>query len=263
MCGRAGRITGFLSTQPTDIAMRIASLEDEPAHAELIRQILIAAGHTCLSFERGHDLLVALRTEQVDLLLLDWFLPDFNGKEVLLWVRTHLDRHLPVIFLSCSSAEEHIVGGLTCGADDYIAKPIRKSELLARIQCVRRRVYPSWAGGDAALCAGDYTFDTAARTATCREQRIELTPKEFDLALLMFRNEGRIVSRNHIVAAVWGRELSPFSRTVDTHVSRVRAKLGLRDANGYRLTPVYTHGYRLEEAGASRPDDWNPAEADA
>jgi len=87
------------------------------------------------------------------------------------------------------------------------------------------------------------------RIATRHGQEVRLTPKEFELALLLFRNEGRAVPREHILVAVWGKELPPMSRTVDTHISRVRTKLGLWDRNGVRLQPVYTHGYRLELVG--------------
>lgn len=224
---------------------RIASLEDEAAQAALIRQVVNAAGHECTTFADGRHMMLALRDDTFDLLLLDWQLPGVSGREVLSWVRANLDRRLPAMFLTCRDAEADIVDGLAAGADDYMVKPIRPRELGARIEALLRRACPGHAGGEP-LSIGAFAFDGGTRTVTRFGHPVSLTPKEFDLAMLLFRNEGRIVSRDHIVAAVWGRNIPPLSRTVDTHVSRVRSKLGLHAEHGVRLTPVYTHGYRLE-----------------
>ncbi len=231
---------------PKDMGKRIASLEDDPTQAALVRQIVTAAGHACTTFTDGQRMLLALRDASFDLLLLDWKVPHVSGRDVLAWVRANLDRRIPVMFLTGRDAEDDVVDGLAGGADDYMIKPIRPRELAARIESLLRRAYPGHAGSGARLCVGAFAFDASARIVTCHGQPVSLTPKEFDLALLLFRNEGRIVSRNHIVAAVWGRDISPLSRTVDTHVSRVRSKLGLHAGHGVRLMPIYTHGYRLE-----------------
>jgi len=227
---------------------RIASLEDDPAHAALIRQVIQDAGHECVTFGQSRRLLMTLRDAAFDMLLLDWQMPDVSGREVLNWVRSNLDRRIPAMFLTCREAEADVVSALVAGADDFMTKPIRPAELAARIDCLLRRAYPEHTTPGAPLRLGVYAFDCAARQVTCHGQPVCLTPKEFDLAVLLFRNEGRIVTRDHIVATVWGREISPISRTIDTHVSRVRSKLGLHAGHGLRLTPVYTHGYRLELA---------------
>ncbi|WP_020204637.1 MULTISPECIES: response regulator transcription factor [Cupriavidus] len=238
--------------------MKIASLEDHPAEAALIRRILGEAGHDCMTFGRSREMLLRLREENFDLLLLDWHLPDLSGKEVLTWVRANLDRRVPVMFVTGRSAEEDIVDGLATGADDYMLKPVRRGELLARTASLLRRAYPEPGSGCARVALAGYVFDCAARTVVRGATPLRLTPKEFDLAVLLFRNEGRIVSRDHIVAAVWGREISPLSRTIDTHMSRVRSKLGLAPEHGLRLLPVYTHGYRLELVPATA---WGRARA--
>ncbi|AOY98338.1 DNA-binding response regulator [Cupriavidus sp. USMAHM13] len=232
---------------------RIASLEDDPAQAAWIQHVLRNAGLHCVSFEAGRELMLSLREHSFDVLLLDWQLPDMSGKDLLCWVRANVDRRVPAMFLSCRDAEEDIVGGLHAGADDYMVKPIRPAELVARLQALLRRAAAGPRPGNSPIELGGYTLDCAARSAARHGRPLKLTPKEFDLAVLLFRNEGRIVSRDHIVAAVWGREISPLSRTIDTHMSRVRGKLGLHPCNGMQLVPVYTHGYRLEllERGGS------------
>lgn len=111
------------------------------------------------------------------------------------------------------------------------------------------------------LTWGRYAFDIVTHQTTRDGALVPLTPKEFDLALLMFRNANRVVPRDHMVTAVWAREFSPLSRTIDTHISHARNKLGLWDENGVRVVPVYPYGYRLEllEEGACREA---PAQAD-
>lgn len=232
---------------------RIASLEDDAAQAALIRHIVTSNGHECITFADGARLLMTLREVSFDMLLLDWELPGQSGRDVLDWVRGNLDRRMPVMFLTCRQGEDDIVDGLAAGADDYMAKPIRPAELAARIGSLLRRTCPGQGALGGPLAVGGYLFDCSARSVSWRGQRVQLTPKEFDLAVLLFRNESRIVTRDHIVAAVWGREVSPVLRTIDTHISRVRSKLGLNAGHGVRLTPVYTHGYRLEISHSTQP----------
>jgi len=228
------------------MGITIASLEDDLADAALIRETVTTAGHACTTFTCGCQLLRALRATAYDLLLLEWNVPGVSGREVLAWVRAHLDPRLPVMFLSVRDDELDIVDMLVAGADDYLVKPVRPAELVARIQALVRRAYPESLPAGATVARGCFVFDGAARTVMRAGCEVTLTPKEFDLAMLLFRYEGRVVSREHMVAAVWGRDLAPLSRTIDTHVSRVRTKLQLVESLGARLAPVYTHGYRLE-----------------
>ncbi len=231
----------------TKTGLRIAALEGDSAQAAMLRTIVTGAGHECVIFCDGRRMLLTLRKVTFDLLLLDWQAPQVTGMEVLGWVRAHLDPRIPVMFVARRGAEDDIATALAAGADDYMVKPIRPVELAARIQALLRRVYPDTRQRDDARRSwGAFAFDTVTRQATRDGAAVALTPKEFDLALLMFRNEGRVVPREHMVAAVWGREIPPMSRTIDTHVSRVRNKLGLWEESGVRVLPVYTFGYRLE-----------------
>jgi DNA-binding response OmpR family regulator len=227
--------------------MRIAVVDDDRSQTDLVCQVLKAAGHTCFAFECGKDMLVELRRDSFDLLIIDWQLPDISGAEILHWAREKLPPKLPVLFMTSRSSEDDIVAGLAAGADDYMIKPIRRGELLARVQALLRRAYPNHAPEVEQLQFGPYAFETRTSRLSMNGQDIDVTQKEFDLALLFFRNLGRPLSRAYILEAVWARDVDVPSRTMDTHVSRVRSKLQLRPENGFKLAPVYSYGYRLEQ----------------
>ncbi|MDQ1830088.1 response regulator transcription factor [Massilia scottii] len=229
--------------------MRIAVLDNDRSQADLICQVLTSAGHVCQSFDSGKDLLGQLRKDSVDMLVLDWQVADMSGTEVLRRAKEKLPGTTPMMFLTSSSAEDDIVAGITAGADDYMVKPLRRGELVARVQALLRRAYPAQNGAEQ-LQFGPYIFETRPGRLLMDGNVIEVTHKEFYLALLFFRNIGRPLSRAYIHEAVWIRETAVPSRTMDTHVSRVRNKLQLRPENGFRLVPVYSYGYRLEKLGA-------------
>lgn len=227
--------------------MKIASLEDDLDQARRIQQVLTAAGYACTSYHQSRDLLAALRTEAFDLVLLDWHLPDIDGDDVVRWLRTHIGARIPVIFLTNRSAEDDLVEGLRAGADDYIVKPMRPLELLARVAALLRRSQIA-EPVDQTIEVARYRVDPAARVVTLDHVAITLAPKEFELALLFFRNIGRLMSRDVLAECVWNREIPATSRTLDTHLSNIRQKLQLRPQHGVRLTSSYALGYRLELA---------------
>jgi DNA-binding response OmpR family regulator len=226
--------------------MRIAILDDDQNLLDLSSSTLTGAGHTCHVFTSGKAMMHQLHRESFDLLVLDWQVPDLDGTEILHWVREKLSSTLPVLFMTSRSSEEDIVTGLAAGADDYMIKPIRRAELVARVNALLRRAYPTQVANET-LSFGVYEFDIRANRARLNGNTIELTQKEFDLALLLFKNLGRPLSRAYILEAVWSRDIEIPSRTMDTHISRVRSKLDLRPETGYRLAPVYSYGYRLEQ----------------
>lgn len=229
--------------------MRIAVLDNDRSQADLICQVLTSAGHTCQSFDSGKEMLAHLRKDSVDMLILDWQVADLSGTEVVRRAKEKLSAVTPMMFLTSSSAEDDIVAGIGAGADDYMIKPLRRGELVARVQALLRRAYPTQNGAEQ-LQFGPYIFETRPGRLLMDGAVIEVTHKEFYLALLFFRNIGRPLSRAYIHEAVWIRETAVPSRTMDTHVSRVRNKLQLRPENGFRLVPVYSYGYRLEKLGA-------------
>lgn len=225
--------------------MRITLVEDDSALAEMMAYWIRSAGHDCRVLKEGSTLIRELGHDSIDTVILDWMLPDTDGIELLRWIRQNVNWPLPVIFVTGKDSEADIVQALTEGADDYMTKPVQRFELLARIDAVSRRsqVHES---AQSLLEFGSYTIDVETRSVSLNGEPIELTQKEFDLVLFLFRNAGRILSRGYIMESVWGRSPDLNTRTVDTHMSRIRSKLKLRAENGWRLRAVYQHGYRLE-----------------
>jgi DNA-binding response OmpR family regulator len=230
--------------------MRIAVLEDDPVQAGFLIQTLTAAGHTCHEFSKGRALVHALRRQTFDLLVLDWMIPDLSGEEVLRWVRGNVSDYLPVIFITARNRETDMTSMLDAGADDYVIKPVSASVLLSRVAALLRRAYKINSGATRETF-GDFEFDLESARVLRRGVLIPLTQREFTLAMLLFQNLGRPLSRAHILERVWKQpsDLHSLSRTLDTHISCVRTKLGLHSENGYRVVPLYGYGYRLERIG--------------
>jgi len=164
---------------------------------------------------------------------------------VLQWLRNNVSRQVPILFVTVRDSEQDIVFALESGADDYMIKPARQNELLARVHALLRRAYPREENQQ--LSYPPFEIDAKRGEIRRSGNKIELTPKEFDLAVVLFRNIGRLMSRGHLQESVWGRSGDLATRTVDTHVSQVRKKLDLRAESGYRVVPVYNYGYRLEQ----------------
>ena len=229
------------------LGVRIALLEDNPEQADVVKGWLEQTGYDVHVFLRGADLLRDAGRESHDLYLFDWILPDLDGDEVLRKLRTEKAVSAPVIFVTSRDGEEDVVAALQAGADDYMVKPLRRMELLSRVEAVLRRVLKP--ASQAQLEQGVYRFDLGARQANLAGAPVVLTEKEYDLALFLFRHLGQLVSRGHLLEAVWGKNADIATRTLDTHMSRLRGKLALRPENGVRLTSVYNFGYRLEALG--------------
>jgi DNA-binding response OmpR family regulator len=224
----------------------IGLLEDDPDQAALFRLWLESHGYATRHYPQAAEFRRKLGAESVDLLLLDWNLPDESGIEVLRALRGSGAR-LPVLFLTSRNEEEDIIAGLRAGADDYLAKPPKQGELLARVDALLRRVgFQGETSEDED--ASPYRIEVGRRRVTLNGREIVLTEREFDLALFLFRRRGRVVSRDALLEGVWNIRGDVATRTVDTHVSRLRKKLELGGENGWRLNAVYQHGYRLEQA---------------
>lgn len=226
--------------------LRVAILEDDPDQSEIVNLWLKDAGYSVSVQAESSEFIRAIRRDSFDLYLLDWIVPELSGIEVLRKLRNEMGDNTPVIVATVKDKEQNIVRALEAGADDYIVKPMSQGELLARVAAILRRAGFGTAAND--------TFDVSPYVLDIRKQRlsldgeeISLTNREFELAVLLFRNAGKLLSRSHILEAIWGIDNSSVStRTVDTHVSRLRKKLNLDEGNGWKLTAVYQHGYRIE-----------------
>ncbi|SAL12676.1 two component system response regulator [Caballeronia turbans] len=223
--------------------MRVAVLQTDPSYRNLISDVVKRLGHTCVTFGDGLVLSKALSRSTVDLLILDWNSTGLCGLDLLKSVRSSFGERVPVMFATPDGAEHNVVCALTAGADDYIVYPIRPGEFGARVEALLRRAYP--ATSTACLEVGPYRFDARQQIVTVRGKPVQLSGTQFRLAQLFFSNIGRVLSRDHIFAMVWGREFRETTRTIDSHVSRLRLALEIEPVNNFRLQPVYKSGYRL------------------
>ncbi|MDM0007727.1 response regulator transcription factor [Variovorax sp. J22G73] len=224
--------------------MRIAVLDDSPDQLALIRKAMVGLGHECHLYKEGRTLLHALRRQTFDFLILDWGLPDMSGPMLVKKLRVDLKNRLPVLLVTDFYDESDMVAALNAGADDFMAKPLRSGELEARVNALLRRTYP--ARHEAELVFGPYHFFPPSRVLKVRGKAVELKNREYELALFLFQNIGRLLSRAHLHEAVWGQGVEVLSRSLDTHISRLRTKLDLRPDNGFLLLAIYGLGYRLE-----------------
>ena len=230
--------------------MRIALLEDDPDQVALFMEWLKAAGHSCEHFDNGKAFVRSIKHDSFDALILDWMVPDMDGFQVLSWVRENFDWRIPVVFVTARDLEDDIARALAEGADDYIVKPAKQREFLARLSAVVRRATPVEEGQET-IEYEPFFIDLTNHQIQRDGEKVEVTQKEYELIVFLFRNIGRVLSRAHILESVWGRNPDINTRTVDTHVSRIRSKLALAPDTGWKLSSIYQHGYRLEKIMAS------------
>jgi DNA-binding response OmpR family regulator len=238
--------------------MRIAILEDEPLQASHLARTLeqqLTQGEAtvdCTVFSDGTQLQQRLRRESFDLLLLDWNVPGLDGTELLHWLRTWQKDMVPVLMLSSRTSEQDAVQALNLGADDYMAKPLRPLELGARVQRLMARRHPAPSADKERF--GRWEFNRISHGVTVHAERPDsaapechmLTDREFKLALALFQHMGTTLSRAHLLESAGYSSDELPSRTLDSHIYRLRRKLGMEAARGLSLRTVYGCGYRLE-----------------
>jgi len=214
--------------------------DDDPIAAALVRA-LERDGHLVVRTAGGGQALDLVADTPFDLVLLDLGLPDLDGVSVCRELR-HLDPGLPVLMLTARAEELDVVIGLDAGADDYVTKPFRMGELLARVRArVRRQT-------EASLSVGDVRVDVPARRAWQGERELDLAAKEFELLAVLVRNAGSVVSRERIMSEVWDTNWFGPTRTLDVHMSSLRRKLGGDPSARPYLTTVRGVGFRFETA---------------
>lgn len=222
--------------------MNFALVEDSRSQAEVLKALIRSEGHQVEVFPDGNSCIEAIKTRSFDFFVIDWTLPDVGGDEVLRQVREKFGWDVPVVFCTARTDEEAASDILRLGADDYIPKPIRYMEFMARIHALLRRCQPR----PSCLQYGSIAIDMEGRKIKLAGVEVDLTQREFELAVIMLRNIGRVLSRDELLASVWARESGVDTRTVDTHASRLRKKLGLGGESGLMLSSVYGQGYRLD-----------------
>ena len=233
--------------------LQIGLVEDDPTQAKIIGTMVENAGMDCLHYATELEFRRRMGPGSIDLLLLDWNLPGVSGLELLRELR-QANSALPVIFLTGNDQEQDIVTGLQAGADDYIVKPARPAELVARIRSALRRAAPP-TGAAAIEDADPFTFDLDRRRLLLHGDPVDLTDREFDLLVFLFQRRGKVVSRETLLAQVWRVGPNVATRSIDTYVSRLRKRLGLQGDSEWRLEGIYQHGYRLVRSSNDDPAD--------
>ena len=225
----------------------VALLQGDAFEAALVRDWLVAAGHLCSWYECGYAFMRAMPPVTFDLIIVDWNVRNVTGEAVLRHMRARLQSQIPVIFLSAFDQEAAVVAAFKQGADDYMVKPVRRRELLARLEAITRRTLREMHLQSSVIDNGSLRVDCEGRIAWRAGQSITLTAKDFDLAVLFLSNVGQLLTRQQIHDAIWERGTVMHSRTLDTYVGRIRTRLGLEPQHGWRLAAVYGQGYRLDQ----------------
>jgi DNA-binding response OmpR family regulator len=229
--------------------IRVGILEDDEDQSALLQLWLSDAGYDVAACADGPDFVRMAQSRGFDLMILDWMVPGMDGLEVLEWVRLNIHERVPVVFLTARDEEKQIVKALDAGADDYVTKPARSAELLARVGSLARRSGLT-AEQPETLEIGEFVLTRKLGQVTKDGEAVALTGREFKLAWFLFNNPSKILSRDYLLRHIWNINNPVNTRTVDTHISRIRSKLGLRPENGWQLSSVYHHGYRLEKLDA-------------
>jgi len=222
----------------------ILLVEDDDGIARPLVAALRSSGYEVTRVSSGQQALA--NAAGVDAVVLDLGLPDLDGVEVC----RRLRRRAPqarVLMLTARTTEADVVVGLDAGADDYVTKPFRLAELLARLRALLRRSTESSAPERSLLVAQDVRVDPAARRAWRGDEELELTPKEFDVLRLLVEHAGRVVSREHLLRDVWETTWGGSSKTVDMHLSWLRRKLGDPASAPRYITTVRGIGFRFED----------------
>jgi len=220
--------------------VRLLVVDDDRELCQLVTRFLTREGFEISWASGGEEGIERALSEDFALILLDVMMPDTDGFEVLRRIRQH--SRTPVLMLTAKGDTHDRIRGLEMGADDYLPKPFDPAELVARIRAILRRSGPL-RPVPAAISIGDIELDGGARTVRRNGNLVDLTTVEFDLLVALTGAAGTIVSREHLVSEVLGRDFSPFDRSIDTHVCNLRRKLGPLEDGGERIKGVRGAGY--------------------
>lgn len=217
--------------------IKILIVEDDPNIAKLVEATVAIGGYESVVCNNGAEAFEKIEHENYDLILLDVMLPDMSGFEIM---RKRTNTEAPVIFITAKQELTDKVRGLRLGAEDYIVKPFEAMELLARIEVILRRVKRT----ENIYHYGKISVNVEEHTCKCDGEDIYLTPKEFEVLVFFIQHKDVAISRERLLAAVWGFEYEGETRTIDIHIQQLRKKLNLKD----KLVTIPKLGYRLESA---------------
>lgn len=217
--------------------LKILVVDDESRMRKLIRDFLTKSGYEVLEAENGEEAVdIFLEEKDIALIILDVMMPKMDGWETCREIRKN--SKVPIIMLTAKSSEEDELRGFDLGVDEYISKPFSPKILVARVEAVLRR---SNAGSDEILTVGDIVIDKSAHRVTVEEREVELSYKEFELLTYFAENRGIALSREKILNNVWNYDYFGDARTIDTHVKKLRSKLGDKEY----IQTVWGLGYKL------------------
>jgi DNA-binding response OmpR family regulator len=225
--------------------MYICILEDDLALSKEVASQLDALGHRTAIFNNGGDVIRALKIETFDLFILDWHVPGRSGVQVLEYIRQARQLQTPILFLTSRSDEKDLISVFQLGADDYCTKPLKPREFCVRDEALLRRAYPITQLSNQRTFL-NYTFDVNTQIVRFGDQFIKLSEKEFQLALILFENMDRALSRQRLFIEVWGGVTTTPTRTLDVHISWLRKKLDLSaTSKTLFIKSIHGYGYRL------------------
>lgn len=225
------------------IRSHILLVEDDPALRELLQQNLQFEGYEVLTALNGKEALQQVEAHSVDLMILDLMLPVMSGIEVCKQLRS-TGNMLPILMLTARNSQMDKIRGLKTGADDYLTKPFDVMELLARIEAILRRTSKKQSYQDQ-VYLGDIFIDFSQNRIECGNQHIELTRQEGLLLRYLVHHADQVLSREQIMADVWGHDYLFSHRTIDTHITRLRQKIEQDPRNPKRIITVHRVGYKL------------------
>ena len=220
---------------------RILIVEDEDLMREVLRDYFQSAGYETVEAKNGMEAIDLIDNEDFDLMLLDVMLPELDGFSVCRYVRK--SNNIPIIMITARSEEDDKLTGYEMGADDYVTKPFSPKVLVAKANALLKRSEGRVLNDDGIVSAEGIEMDINSHTVTVDGEYIELTPKEYELLLYFMNNKGRVLSRDTLLSKVWGYDYFGDLRTVDTHVKKLRAKLGDKATH---IKTLIKAGYKFE-----------------
>ncbi len=227
--------------------MRVFIADNDSDVVDYLKQIVEDLGHDAVGCTDSKTFTEILLRELFDLVILDWNIRAADEISLLEWMNKTLVTRPPVIVMANRSAKRDIADALNAGADDYITKPESRNIIAARVNALLRG-NAACGAFDTEVTYGAYKMNRLEQSVSIHGQTVILTAKEFELAEMFFKNTDQTLSRHYIMQTIWRTTATLATRTLDMHISRVRAKLALRPENGFRIFTVFGYGYRLESA---------------